>query len=113
MVKIIKIPSVFVYDTKVAGVSMTNQDGISRQDIIKREVEEEDTLHLEPEPENKHDPNAVKVLSKNKNQIGYLNKEIAETLLPAIKNDADIRVKASWVSGEKMLGVGLRIEVVS
>lgn len=102
-----------MYDTKVVGVSMTNEDGISRQDIIKREVEEEDKLYIEPEPENEHDPNAVRVLSRNKNQIGYLNKEMAETLLPAIRNETDIRVKASWVSGERMLGVGLRIEVVS
>ena len=111
--KIIKIPSVFVYDSKVAGVSMNNPDGSSRQDIIKREVFEEDHLSLELEPENPHDPNAIKVLSKFGNQIGYLRRDVAEQVRPALINEAEIHVKASWVSGEKITGVGLRIELVS
>lgn len=113
MAKIIKIPSVFVYETKVVGVSKDNADGSSRQEIIKREVAEDDKLLLEAEPDNPYDPNAVKVLSKDKNQIGYLNKEMAETILPALLNQAEIHVTAKWVNGEKMVGVGLRIELVS
>lgn len=113
MAKIIKIPSVFVYDTKVVGVSKDNADGSSRQDIIKREVSEDDKLSLEAEPENPYDPNAIKVLSKDGNQIGYLSKEMAETILPAVINETEINVTAKWVNGEKMLGVGLRIELVS
>ncbi|MEQ8629545.1 HIRAN domain-containing protein [Ekhidna sp.] len=113
MAKIIKIPSVFVYETKVVGVSLNNADGSSRQEIIKREVEEEDKLKLASEPDNPYDPNAVKVLSTHGNQIGYLNKEMAETIKPAIDNQTEIHVTAKWVNGEKMLGVGLRIELVS
>ncbi|MEP1033048.1 HIRAN domain-containing protein [Ekhidna sp.] len=113
MAKIIRIPSVFVYDTKVVGVSKDNQDGSSRQEIIKQEVREDDKLSLEAEPDNPYDANAIKVLSKEGNQIGYLNKEMAETILPALKNEAEIHVTAKWVNGEKMLGVGLRIELVS
>ncbi|MEQ9403341.1 MAG: HIRAN domain-containing protein [Cyclobacteriaceae bacterium] len=113
MAKIIKIPSVFVYDSKVVGVSQSNDDGSSRQEIIKREVLEEDYLLLKSEPDNAYDSNAIKVLSKLGNQIGYLNKELAEKVKPALENATEIYVKASWVSGEKMLGVGLRIELVS
>ena len=113
MAKIIKIPSVFLYDTKVVGVSKNNADGSSRQEIIKREVRENDKLRLEAESDNPFDPNAVKVLSKFGNQIGYLSKEMAETIRPAILHETEIHVTASWVNGEKMLGVGLRIELVS
>lgn len=113
MAKIIKIPSVFVYETKVVGVSKDNADGSSRQEIIRREVEEDDKLQIKPEPDNPYDPNAVQVLSKNGNQIGYLNKEMAETIKPALINETEIHVTARWVNGEKMLGVGLRIELVS
>ncbi|SNT28237.1 HIRAN domain-containing protein [Ekhidna lutea] len=113
MAKIIKIPSVFVYETKVVGVSLNNADGSSRQEIIKREVAEDDKLQLEAEPTNPYDSNAVQVLSKNGNQIGYLNKEMAETIKPALDNQTEIHVTAKWVNGEKMLGVGLRIELVS
>lgn len=113
MAKIIKIPSVFLYETKVVGVSMENEDGSSRQEIIRMEVEENDKLKLESEPTNGYDPNAVKVLSQYGNQIGYLNKEIAEKVKPALEHGTDIRVTTSWVNGEKMVGVGLRIELVS
>ena len=113
MAKIIKIPSVFLYETKVVGVSKNNSDGSSRQEIIKTEVQEEDKLQLLAEPENPYDPNAVMVLSKLGNQIGYLNKEIAERVGPALANETEIHVTARWVNGEKMLGVGLRIELVS
>ncbi|MEP5610908.1 MAG: HIRAN domain-containing protein [Cyclobacteriaceae bacterium] len=65
------------------------------------------------EPTNAYDKNAVKVLSKLGNQIGYLNRELAEKVHPAIENETEIHVKASWVNGEKMLGVGIRIELVS
>ena len=50
MAKIIKIPSVFIYDSKVVGVSQDNDDGTSRQEIIRTEVKEEDVLQLEQEP---------------------------------------------------------------
>lgn len=113
MAKIIKIPSVFVYDSKVVGVSKPNDDGTSRQEIIKREVNEDDLLILEEDPTNSFDPNAVKVLSKFKNQIGYLNKDLAEKIKPALGGETQIIVKASWVNGEKLLGVGLRIELVN
>lgn len=113
MAKIIKIPSAYVIDSKVVGVSKTNDDGTDRQEIIKREVAEDDLLQFELDPDNEFDPNAVKVLSKLGNQIGYLSRETAERVRPAILNQAEIKVKASWVSGEKMMGVGLRIEMVN
>jgi hypothetical protein len=113
MAKTIRIPSVYVIDTKVVGVSMHNSNGSSRQDIIRREVFENDPLKLELEPENPADPNAVRVLSKFGHQIGYLNKEVAAKLQVALQNEIEIHVTASWVSGEEIKGVGLRIELVN
>ncbi len=113
MAKIIKIPSAFVYESKVVGVSHSNADGTSRQEIIRREVAEEDPLFLELEPDNEFDPNAVKVLSKEKNQIGYLKTELAEQVRSALVNQTTVYARALWVNGEKMLGVGIRIELVS
>ena len=81
--------------------------------IIEEEVEEEDMLSLKLEPENPFDPKAVKVLSKNGNQIGYLSREVIDRVRPAILNEVDIRVKVTWVSGQKMKGVGLRIEMIN
>lgn len=113
MTKIIKIPSAYICDTKVVGVSMANDDGSLRQEIIRSEVEENDKLKLEADPNNEFDANAIKVLSPYGKQIGYLNKDIAEKVKPALEHGTEIHVTASWVNGEKMLGVGLRIELVS
>ena len=113
MAKIIKIPSVYVLDTKVVGVSKDNSDGTSRQLIILREVLEDDVLNLELEPDNAYDPNAVKVMSKFGHQIGYLGRDVAERVKMAMQNDVSVKVVASWVSGEKYKGVGLRIELVN
>jgi hypothetical protein len=113
MAKIIKIPSAYVMDTKVVGVSKENSDGTSRQQIIAREVLENDPIQLELEPDNPFDPNAVKVLSKFGHQIGYLGRDVAERVRMALLNEVDVTAKASWVSGDKMMGVGLRIEMVN
>jgi len=113
MAKIIKIPSALVYDTKVVGVSKDNSDGSSRQEIIRREVAEDDKLSLEEEPDNEFDSHAIQVLSKKGNQIGYLKKELAETIKPALVNQSEVHVTVKWVNGDKMLGVGLRIELIS
>lgn len=113
MAKIIKIPSAYVLDTKVVGVSKENSDGSSRQLIIAREVAENDPMQLELEPDNPYDPQAVKVLSKFGHHIGYLGREDAARVRMAMLNDVQVTAKASWVSGEKMVGVGLRIELVN
>lgn len=111
MAKIIRIPSAFVIDTKVVGVSKENTDGTSRQEIIKDEVVEEDKIQLQPEPDNAYDEYAVKVLTQSGKQIGYLSSEVAARVSNAMINEAKVYCKASWVSGVKMLGVGLRIEL--
>lgn len=113
MGKIIKIPSVEVIDTKVAGVSKENEDGVSRQDLIRKHVHEDDQVILTIEQNNQYDVHAVGVLTIDKIKIGYLQKEIAPRVKSAIENEAEVHSKVSWVSGEKYVGVGLRIELVS
>jgi hypothetical protein len=62
--------------TQVAGVKHENADGSSRQDIIAL-LNVFDVLKLEAEPDNEHDPNAVMVLTEDREQIGYLPREYA------------------------------------
>ena len=71
------------------------------------------SCNLSKNPTNAYDVNAVKVLSKSGHQIGYLNRDLAEKVNPALRNASEIHVKASWVNGDKMIGVGIRIELVS
>jgi len=55
--------------SKVVGVTYDNPDGSSRQAIIAR-CRLGEQLILEAEPDNQHDPNAVKVLRTNGQQLG-------------------------------------------
>ncbi len=113
MAKIIKLPSAFVLNTKVVGVSKPNADGTSRQKIIIEHVQEGDALVLIPEPDNPFDTNAVKVCTPGQKQIGYLSKETAMKLKHALTAEVEIHTTVSWVSGKQMLGVGLRIEMLN
>ena len=60
--------------TKIVGVTFEN-----RQDIIKR-LSVGEMLKLVQQPDNIYDPNAVKVIRKSGEQIGYLKKEIAQDI---------------------------------
>ena len=113
MTKIIRLPSAFVIDTKVVGVSKPNGDGSSRQAIIRESVNENDLVKLKAEPDNPFDPNAIGVLTESNKQIGYLPKETASRLQVALNSDVSIQAKVSWVGGNEILGVGLRIELAN
>ena len=102
-----------VIDTKVAGVSKENVDGSSRQQIISEYIEEGDLVKLGLEPDNPHDPDAIRVLTTTGSQIGYLKREIAPKVKSAILNETEIITKVSWVGGREVRGVGLRIELVN
>ena len=113
MGKVIRLPSAYVINTKTVGVSKENADGSSRQEVIKNEVAEDDPIHLVHEPENPYDTHAIRVLTESGKQIGYLSKDVAPKIQSAIENEAHIHAKVSWVSGEKVMGVGLRIELIN
>lgn len=113
MAKIIRIPSAYVFESKVAGVSHCNEDGTSRQEIIRAEVRENDWLELEPEPQNPYDPNAIRVKTRSGKQIGYLEKALAEKVRSALDNDTPAYIRVIWVNGKELLGVGIRVELVN
>jgi hypothetical protein len=65
------------YFTKLVGVSHTNPNGTHRQEIIAR-CRQWEELRFRPEPANPHDECAVGVCRKNGEQIGHLNRDLAE-----------------------------------
>ena len=62
--------------SKIAGTSHRNRDGSSRTRAI-RECSVMEQLDLQHEPENPYDPNAVAVLRKSGEQLGYLDARLA------------------------------------
>jgi len=95
--------------SKIAGVTAKNDDGSSRQKIIKNYVKTGTPLILLREPSNKFDPNAISVHIKKRSlifftstvQIGYLNKDVAEELTKFLKKGGAIEAIAKEVTGGK------------
>lgn len=75
-------------DLKVVGVTFKNDDGSSRADKIieMSQYKDKAVIQLEREPQNKYDPNAIKVLADGK-QIGYIGKDYSGILAPMMDNE--------------------------
>jgi len=58
--------------TKVVGVTYSG-----RQRIV-RSLREGESLVILPEPDNPHDPHAVKVITESGQQVGYINRQMAQ-----------------------------------
>ena len=82
-------------ETKVAGVTFKNGDGLSRQEILEDILDE--LVHKGPfeliilrDKENPHDPNAIAVMDPKWRQIGFLNRRLAYELSPLMDKYADL-----------------------
>ena len=69
-------------ETKVAGVTFKNGDGVCRQEILEDVLDE--LTHNGPfdlvvlrDHENPHDPNAIAILDPKWRQLGFLNRNLA------------------------------------
>lgn len=78
------------FKTKLRGVTASNEDGQSRQEIIDYFIEPGDELVLMREPNNAADKNAIAVyVSKNSNdlKVGYLSADLADRYAYALDNN--------------------------
>jgi len=107
--------------SKIAGVSMKNDDGSSRQEIIKDFAHVGDQLILRREPKNKYDPNAIGVWLTVKSctgsadrQLGYIEARTAAEMSPNIdRGDSDVyAVITSITGGEGREHVGVNIKII-
>ncbi len=87
--------------TKVAGVSHENRDGTQRQEIASR-CQPGERLRLVAEPDNPVDPNAIKVVRANGEQLGYLKADLAARIQAGRFFDSkleDIIVELTEITG--------------
>jgi single-stranded-DNA-specific exonuclease len=63
-------------ETRVVGVSFEN-----RQKVVELLTQREQVF-LVRQPENSFDPNAIKVVRWDRQQVGFLNRELAKILAP-------------------------------
>jgi hypothetical protein len=95
----------------VAGEAQRNPDGTRRQDII-RCCRAGDAIELVPEPDNPHDPNAVRVMHRL-GLIGYIPRAKAERFSMEIDNGCIVTASIHEITGrdKATLGVVLRLRV--
>jgi hypothetical protein len=100
---------------QVHGIFHKNSDGTSRQRII-RDCSEGEELQLVPEPDNRVDPGAVKILRMNGEQIGYWPAEagrVAGDLAIGWTYRVTIDEIYSMPEDENKRGVRMRVEVLT
>lgn len=98
--------------SKVAGVTKRNNDGSDRQEIIKSKCRPGDPLILKREADNPYDPNAVKVLLRSGEQIGYLNEMRAEQVSALMAAGKPMLAKVLEVTGGRPgENFGVNIEI--
>ena len=104
------------FHTKIAGVTFDNEDGESRQRIIKRRCSVGDMLAAEAQDDNQHDPFAVAVHVVSTwggfTQIGYLNRERAPDVHEHLSSGGDVSVKITDITGGTRAKEALGINVL-
>ncbi len=88
--------------------------GISNYQAAAESVRAGDELTLCREPENKHDPNAIGIVTRRGQLLGYINRDIAEDLSPKIDDGrlGGICIASDITGGgERTTGVNLLLVV--
>ena len=76
---------------KVVGVSLSNDDGSSRQKHLSK-VNKASDISLKREPNNEFDSNAVAVYANGK-QVGYLGNHYASIIAPKLDAGEEFEIK--------------------
>lgn len=102
--------------TQIVGVTKKNEDGTSRQDLLAG-CEVGDEVYLERDQFNKYDPNAIEVFDGDYQQLGYLNKGLAQDLAPLMDAGLNLRGEITNITGgedgKETLGCNILISLKS
>lgn len=97
-------------NTKIMGVTGTNEDGVSRQVIISKHILVHNVLDLEPEPTEK-DKTALAVYlytpSDEKFKLGYINPSLAPRLIDAESEGKQVMCMVMEITGRGTDQLGL------
>jgi len=94
----------YKFHTKIVGISFEGRQGyISSLQIG-------DTLEIKPEPNNVYDPNAIAIFVGDK-QLGYLKKELAESLKKELEAGYNYTCVVSDITGATHQTQGVNIEL--
>ncbi len=97
------------FNTKIVGVTFGNDNGSSRQAIIKT-LKPGDVLVAKPVPTSEY-PDAIGVFTKRGKQLGYLSAELAAEISRDYPNNP-IKVTVNNVTGGGNYNYGCNINIV-
>lgn len=94
------------FHTKIVGVTFEG-----RQEVINK-LKPNTSLVIKREPDNKHDPNAIRILTEDNTDLGFLNKRLAKKLAPLIDSGGEFECRVTDLTGggEKNYGVNVAIK---
>ena len=99
------------YSFKISGVSFANDDGVSRQKVIKK-LRTGEKITAKREYHNPHDEYAIALFSSRGHQIGFIPDGMTESYYDVLDRGLrlDITVKQIyWVPEEKIRGVEIEV----
>lgn len=96
-----------VFNSNVEGVTESNEDGTSRQDLLKR-CKAGQKVRLATEPDNSHDPNAIAVLTETGQKLGCLSSEETR-LVTHIARGGEVKATIKTITGGLSYGCILEI----
>ncbi len=105
--------------SKIAGVTMTNDDGASRQDLIRKLLDDGDMLVLQREPENPYGSTAIAIyydgMLDDFVKLGYIKSDLAAKLAPVMDAGCAVIAEVAEVTGrdEDILGVNIGLTVLT
>jgi single-stranded-DNA-specific exonuclease len=93
-------------ETRVVGVTFEN-----RQAVVALLTEREQVFLIR-EPDNPFDPNAIKVIRWDHQQVGYVNRELAKVLAPRMDRYGEfIKANVSYLTGGDFPGSSLGVTI--
>lgn len=111
------IPLFREFYNSVSGVTFSNTDGRSRQEIIRRSVHAGMSLSLLLEDDNPIDKSAVALFTPNGQQIGYLSQSAAWDARDHIERGRFVQVTVSATTGgtsdRPTCGVNILVEILA
>ncbi|MEC7987115.1 MAG: HIRAN domain-containing protein [Myxococcota bacterium] len=93
--------------SKIVGVTFQNTDGSRRQELIE-DLEDQlrllgaVQLHLRREPNNPHDANAVQVYYGDQQQLGFLSRQVAQTIAPLLDKKISVQCELAQITGQDL-----------
>lgn len=98
--------------SKVTGVTFENEDGVNRQDLL-RKLNSGAKLELRMEPENPHDDNAVEIYS-SVGKIGYIKRDLAAYITTLLEKKVRVIVEVEEITGggpSLLYGCNIKISI--